>query len=75
VLPEIPSIGDNTLITALEALGASDYVHSFSLVNEAIEQDVTREQERAEALNLRGTFKSVFSVTRIVPELRTAVDS
>ncbi len=69
-LPENPSTGDNTLIIALEALGASDYAHSFSLVNEAIEQGITWELGRAEALNLRGTFKSVFSVTCIVPELR-----
>ena len=74
-LPENPSIGDNTLIMALEALGASDYAHSFSFVNEAIEQGITWEQGRAEALNLRGTFKSVFSITLIVPELRTAVGS
>jgi import receptor subunit TOM70 len=31
-------------------------------VNEAIEQGITWEQGRAEALNLRGTFKSVFSL-------------
>jgi import receptor subunit TOM70 len=74
-LPENPSIGDNTLIMALEALGASDYAHSFSLVNEAIEQSITWEHGRAEALNLRGTFKSVFFITLIVPELRTAVGS
>jgi len=59
----------------LEALGALDYAHSFSLVNEAIEQDISWEQGKAEALNLRGTFKSVFFITLIVPELRTAVGS
>ncbi|KAH9161620.1 mitochondrial outer membrane translocase receptor TOM70 [Lactarius sanguifluus] len=56
-LPENPSTGDNTLILALEALGASDYVHSLSLINEAIEQGISWEVGRAEALNLRGTFK------------------
>ena len=74
-LPESPSTGDNTLITALEALGASDYAHSFSLVNEAIEQGISWDQGRAEALNLRGTFKSAFSITSIVPGLRTVVGS
>ncbi|SRR5229473_2066061 len=69
-LPESPSTGDNTLVIALEALGASDYAHSFSLVNEALEQGITWELGRAEVLNLRGTFKSVFSVACIVPELR-----
>ncbi|KAF8495915.1 mitochondrial outer membrane translocase receptor TOM70 [Russula emetica] len=62
-LPENPSIGDNTLITALEALGASDYAHSFSFVNESIEQGITWEQGRAEALNLRGTFKFLIGDT------------
>jgi import receptor subunit TOM70 len=74
-LPENPSTGDNTLIIALEALGASDYAHSFSLVNESLEQGITWDLGRAEALNLRGTFKSVFSITVIVPELMTAVGS
>ncbi|KAI9461403.1 mitochondrial outer membrane translocase receptor TOM70 [Russula earlei] len=55
-LPENPSTGDNTLILALEALGALDYAHSFSLVNEAIEQGISWELGSAEALNLRGTF-------------------
>ncbi|KAH9041843.1 hypothetical protein EDB84DRAFT_1436556 [Lactarius hengduanensis] len=58
-LPENPSTGDNTLILALEALGASDHVHSLSLINEAIEQGISWEVGRAEALNLRGSFKSV----------------
>jgi import receptor subunit TOM70 len=56
-LPENPSTGDNTLILALEALGASDYAHSLSLINEAIDQGISWELGRAEALNLRGTFK------------------
>jgi hypothetical protein len=58
-LPENPSTGDNTLILALEALGAFDYAHSLSFINEAIEQGISWEVGRAEALNLRGTFKSV----------------
>ncbi|KAI0300644.1 mitochondrial outer membrane translocase receptor TOM70 [Multifurca ochricompacta] len=56
-LPESPSTGDNTLILALEALGASDYAHSLSLVNEAIDQGISWDLGKAEALNLRGTFK------------------
>ncbi|KAI0702378.1 ADP/ATP carrier receptor [Cerioporus squamosus] len=56
-LPENPTTGDNTLILALEALGASDYAHAFTLVNEAIEQGISWDQGKAEALNLRGTFK------------------
>ena len=58
-LPENPSTGDNTLILALEALAALDYAHSLSFINEAIEQGISWEVGRAEALNLRGTFKSI----------------
>jgi import receptor subunit TOM70 len=74
-LPESPSVGDNTLIIALEALAASDYAHSFSLVNESLEQGITWDLGRAEALNLRGTFKSAFSITLIVPGPMTVVGS
>jgi len=41
----------------LEALGAADYAHSLTLVNEALEQGVSWDVGQAEALNLRGTFK------------------
>jgi import receptor subunit TOM70 len=57
--PESPSTGDNTLILALEALAAADYAHSLTLVNEALEQGVSWDVGKAEALNLRGTFKYV----------------
>lgn len=56
-LPEEPSQGDQTLILALEALRAADYAHALTLVNESLEQGVSWDVGRAEALNLRGTFK------------------
>ncbi|KAI0370674.1 TPR-like protein [Pilatotrama ljubarskyi] len=59
-LPELPenhTTGDSTLRMAFEALQASDYAHAFTLVNEAIEQGISWETGKAEALNLRGTFK------------------
>jgi import receptor subunit TOM70 len=56
-LPENPSTGDNTLILALQALDAADYAHAVSLVSEAMEQGISWEIGKAEALNLRGTFK------------------
>ncbi|KAL7278186.1 hypothetical protein ACG7TL_008160 [Trametes sanguinea] len=56
-LPENASQGDQTLRMALEALSASDYAHAFTLVNEALEQGITWDAGKAEALNLRGTFK------------------
>ncbi|KAI0665614.1 hypothetical protein C8Q78DRAFT_1083846 [Trametes maxima] len=62
-LPESPSTGDSTLRMALEALSASDYAHAFTLVNEAIEQGISWDSGKAEALNLRGTFK--FLMTEI----------
>ncbi|KAL6303601.1 ADP/ATP carrier receptor [Sparassis latifolia] len=64
VLPENPSTGDNTLILSLQALTAGDYIHSLSLVNEAIEQGISWNEGKAEALNLRGTYK--FLMTDVV---------
>jgi import receptor subunit TOM70 len=43
----------------LEALAAADYAHSLTLVNEALEQGVSWDVGKAEALNLRGTFKYI----------------
>ncbi|KAF7290750.1 ADP/ATP carrier receptor [Mycena indigotica] len=54
---EPPSTGDNTLLLALDALKAEDYPHALSLVNEALGQDISTKEARAEALNLRGTFR------------------
>jgi len=59
-LPEDPSDGDRTLLLAFQALDASDYIHSLSLVNESITQGISWDVGRAEALNLRGTFKYPF---------------
>ncbi|KIM44329.1 hypothetical protein M413DRAFT_25750 [Hebeloma cylindrosporum] len=56
-LPENPSTGDETLLLGLQALDAADYTHAVTLINEAIEQGVSWDAGRAEALNLRGTFK------------------
>jgi import receptor subunit TOM70 len=56
-LPETPSQGDETLLLALEALEAADYPHALSLVSEALEQGISWDTGRAEAHNLRGTFK------------------
>ncbi|KAF8429982.1 mitochondrial outer membrane translocase receptor TOM70 [Boletus edulis BED1] len=58
-LPEIPSQGDQTLLLALEALEAADYPHALTLVNAALDQGISWDIGRAEALNLRGTFKYV----------------
>ncbi|KAG6330845.1 hypothetical protein ID866_8245 [Astraeus odoratus] len=60
-LPETPSQGDQTLLLALEALDAADYPHALSFVNEAIDQGISWDIGRAEALNLRGTFKFLTS--------------
>ncbi|KAJ7640366.1 hypothetical protein DFH06DRAFT_1137820 [Mycena polygramma] len=59
-LPELgdaPTTGDSTLLLALQALAAEDYPHAVSFVNEALAQEISSEPIRAEALNLRGTFK------------------
>ncbi|KAF8317411.1 ADP/ATP carrier receptor [Clavulina sp. PMI_390] len=57
VLPAEPSQGDKTLLLAAEALQAQDYTHGFSLVHEAIEQGISWTEGKAEAANMRGTFK------------------
>lgn len=62
--PELPeegqrTTGDGTLKMALGALDAANYVHAFTLVNEAIEQGISWDIGKSEALNLRGTFKCV----------------
>ncbi|GLB42705.1 putative tetratricopeptide repeat [Lyophyllum shimeji] len=56
-LPAEPSTGDQTLHLALQALDSADYAHAVTLVNEAIEQGISWDEGRAEAFNLRGTFK------------------
>ena len=48
---------DSTLLLALDALDAGDYPHAVSLINEALEQGISWDEGKAEALNLRGTFK------------------
>ncbi|KAI6127253.1 mitochondrial outer membrane translocase receptor TOM70 [Pisolithus sp. B1] len=60
-LPETPSQGDQTLLLALDALEAADYAHALSLINEAVDQGISWDIGRAEALNLRGTFKFLTS--------------
>ncbi|KAF9555701.1 mitochondrial outer membrane translocase receptor TOM70 [Agrocybe pediades] len=60
-LPENPSTGDQTLLLAMEALDAADYAHAVTLVNEAIDQGISWDKGRAEAFNLRGTFKFLMS--------------
>jgi len=56
-LPENPTTGDNTLLLGRQALDAGDYIHALTLINESLEQGVSFDAGKAEALNLRGTFK------------------
>jgi import receptor subunit TOM70 len=75
-LPENPSTGDNTLLLALQALEAADYTHTFTLVNESLDQGISWNEGKAEALNLRGTFKYAFfffSWEFILVDLRVCV--
>ena len=50
------------MINALHALQAADYTHSWSFVIGALEEGLSNDTLKAEALNLRGTFKSVSSL-------------
>ena len=58
-LPDSPTTGDNTLQLAFDALDAADYSHAVTFVNEAMEQGLSSDDGKAEAYNLRGTFKYV----------------
>jgi len=73
-LPEQPSQGDETLHMALQALDAGDYVHALSLVNEAIDQEISFDAGKAEAYNLRGTFKFLIGdIDGSKADLQTAI--
>lgn len=75
VLPEPPSQGDQTLQLALAALDAADYPHALTLVNEAIEQGISFDAGKAEAFNLRGTFKFlVGDIEGSKADLQTAIN-
>lgn len=66
VLPEgSVNTGNATLDKAFDAQSAGDYVHAFTLVNEAIEQGLSPDWKvgQAEALNLRGTYKFLLGDT------------
>ena len=61
-LPEAnPSQGDRTLQLAFEALAAKDFPHAFTLFNESLEQGLSTDEAKAEALNMRATFKFIMS--------------
>jgi import receptor subunit TOM70 len=57
IAPTNDCAADSTLHLALDALDAGDYPHAVSLINEALEQGISWDEGKAEALNLRGTFK------------------
>ncbi|KAH7103497.1 hypothetical protein BKA62DRAFT_636572 [Auriculariales sp. MPI-PUGE-AT-0066] len=59
-LPAAPTAGDLTFQEALDALEAFDYVKTFSLVGDALDNAaaaISDNKARAYALNLRGTFQ------------------
>ncbi|CAL1702609.1 unnamed protein product [Somion occarium] len=74
-LPENRTTGDETLIKSLEALQAGDYIHSLTLVNEALEQGISFDLGKAEALNLRGSYKFLMGdVTGAKDDLMASVE-
>ncbi|BGP13028.1 hypothetical protein JCM10213_008019 [Rhodosporidiobolus nylandii] len=60
-LPSNPLQGDRTLQLAHEALAAKDFPHALSLFNESLEQGISTAESRADALNMRATFKFIMS--------------
>lgn len=73
--PETPTTGDETLLLALAALEATDYAHAMTLANESIEQGISWNVGRAEALNLRGTFKYAMKMCNACPLIQSFLDS
>lgn len=74
-LPETPSEGDKTLHMALDALDATRYQHAFTLTNEALEQGLSSDVLKAEALNVRGTFKFLMGdIAGAKTDLQTSID-
>jgi len=75
-LPESASQGDKTLDMAFDALAAADYQHAFTLATEAIEQNPSTARGKAEALNLRGTFKFILGeATAARADMLAAIDA
>ncbi|BGP29124.1 TOM (translocase of outer membrane) complex component [Rhodotorula toruloides] len=60
-LPTNPSQGDRTLQLAYDALDAKDFTHAFTFFNESIKQGISTSAGKAEALNMRATFKFIMS--------------
>lgn len=60
-LPSNPSQGDQTLALAFAALDAKDFHHAFTLFHEALEQEISTPEGKAQALNMRATFRFIMS--------------
>ncbi|TFK72312.1 mitochondrial outer membrane translocase receptor TOM70 [Pluteus cervinus] len=56
-IPANASTGDNTFLLGLQQLEALDYPHASTSITESLEQGISWNEGKAEALNLRGTFK------------------
>ena len=67
-VPENPSQGDQTLDLAFSALNARDYHHAFTLFHEALEQDISTNEGKAAALNMRATFRFIMSEAKLALE-------
>ncbi|GAA5875664.1 hypothetical protein JCM16303_003947 [Sporobolomyces ruberrimus] len=61
VLPSSPSQGDETYLLAHQALSSKDFTHSASLYSESISQGISSPTLRAQALNMRATFRFIMS--------------
>ncbi|GAA5915310.1 uncharacterized protein JCM6883_002394 [Sporobolomyces salmoneus] len=60
-LPSNPTTGDETYLLAHEALTAKSFAHAFSMYHESIVQGISSPQHRAQAYNMRATFKFIMS--------------
>ncbi|GAA5942247.1 uncharacterized protein JCM15063_002947 [Sporobolomyces koalae] len=60
-LPATPSQGDETYKLATEALKSKSFTHAFTLFSESIEQGISQPALKAQAYNMRATFKFIMS--------------
>lgn len=60
-LPSNPSQGDETYLLAHEALSAKNFPHAFTLYSESISQGISSPKLKAQAYNMRATFKFIMS--------------
>lgn len=67
-MPENASTGDHIFKLAADALAARDYAHAITFCNEALEQGLSTDATKGQALNLRGSFRFLMGDSQLAKE-------